>query len=286
MKIEELKNSWQSQAAKPSGRIEVMKEIRTFKHEVFGSLRAILTEDGEPLLMGSDVAKRLGYKNPQKALRDHVDEEDKTLNESFTVNGTHPILINESGLYSLVLSSKLPQAKAFKRWVTAEVLPQIRKTGGYIPTKDAEGRQLSDEEILMLAERIVGRTLQMLNAPNDDCLTATEVARSWGRPAAISSTTTSAAATARPRSTNGSSTPRKQIAQGVYPSERFICCSCCSAAVNTFVFFYGFLLLFQELLFTFATPKQHTIIIKTIILWEVLSVQSLSAAWLASVPAN
>lgn len=138
------------------------------------------TEDGEPLLMGSDVAKRLGYKNPQKALRDHVDEEDKTLNESFTVNGTHPVLINESGLYSLILSSKLPQAKAFKRWVTAEVLPQIRKTGGYIPTHDAEGRQLSNEEILLLAQRIIGKTLRMLNAPNDNCLTATEVAKSWG----------------------------------------------------------------------------------------------------------
>ena len=157
-----------------------MKEIQIFKHEVFGSLRAMRTEDGEPLLMGSDVAKRLGYKNPQKALRDHVDEEDKTLNESFTVNGTHPVLINESGLYSLILSSKLPQAKAFKRWVTAEVLPQIRKTGGYIPTHDAEGRQLSNEEILLLAQRIIGKTLRMLNAPNDNCLTATEVAKSWG----------------------------------------------------------------------------------------------------------
>lgn len=157
-----------------------MKEIQIFKHEVFGSLRAMRTEDGEPLLMGSDVAKRLGYKNPQKALRDHVDEEDKTLNESFTVNGTHPVLINESGLYSLILSSKLPQAKAFKRWVTAEVLPQIRRTGGYIPTHDAEGRQLSNEEILLLAQRIIGKTLRMLNAPNDNCLTATEVAKSWG----------------------------------------------------------------------------------------------------------
>ena len=157
-----------------------MKEIQIFKHEVFGSLRAMRTEDGEPLLMGSDVAKRLGYKNPQKALRDHVDEEDKTLNESFTVNGTHPVLINESGLYSLILSSKLPQAKAFKRWVTSEVLPQIRRTGGYIPTRDADGRQLTSEEILRLAEQIVGRTLRMLNAPNENCLTATEVARSWG----------------------------------------------------------------------------------------------------------
>ena len=157
-----------------------MQEIKIFKHEVFGSLRAMRTEDGEPLLMGSDVAKRLGYKNPQKALRDHVDEEDKTLNESFTVNGTHPVLINESGLYSLILSSKLPQAKAFKRWVTSEVLPQIRRTGGYIPTRGADGRQLTSEEILRLAEQIVGRTLRMLNAPNENCLTATEVARSWG----------------------------------------------------------------------------------------------------------
>lgn len=157
-----------------------MKEIQIFKHEVFGSLRAMRTEDGEPLLMGSDVAKRLGYKNPQKALRDHVDEEDKTLNESFTVNGTHPVLINESGLYSLVLSSKLPSAKAFKRWVTSEVLPQIRKTGGYIPTRDEKGKELTAEEVLATAHQIVGRTLRLLNGPNCDCLTATQVAESWG----------------------------------------------------------------------------------------------------------
>ena len=89
-------------------------------------------------------------------------------------------VINESGLYSLILSSKLPQAKAFKRWVTAEVLPQIRKTGGYIPTKDAEGRELSYEEVLALADQIVGRTLKLVNAPCMGCLTATEVARTWG----------------------------------------------------------------------------------------------------------
>ena len=74
----------------------------------------------------------------------------------------------------------MEQAKAFKRWVTSEVLPQIRKTGGYSPTHDAEGHPLSNEEILQLAEQIVGRTLRMLNAPNDNCLTATEVAKSWG----------------------------------------------------------------------------------------------------------
>ena len=157
-----------------------MKDIQIFRHEQFGQLRAMLNDDGEPLLMGSDVARRLGYKNPQKALRDHVDEEDKTLNESFTVNGTTPILINESGLYSLILSSKLPQAKAFKRWVTSEVLPQIRKTGGYIPTHDDNGRQLTDEQIVEQALLILGRTLRQMNAANTDCLTATEVARSWG----------------------------------------------------------------------------------------------------------
>ena len=125
------------------------KEIITFNHEQFGSLRAMLNENGEALLMGTDVARRLGYKNPQKALRDHVDEDDKTLNESFTVNGTHPVLINESGLYSLVLSSQLPSAKAFKRWVTSEVLPQIRQTGGYIPTRNARtGETLTAEEVV------------------------------------------------------------------------------------------------------------------------------------------
>lgn len=77
------------------------------------------------------MAISLEYSNPQKALRDHVEEEDRTVNESFTVNGTKGILINESGLYSLILSSKLPSARKFKRWVTSEVLPAIRKTGSY-----------------------------------------------------------------------------------------------------------------------------------------------------------
>ena len=77
------------------------------------------------------MAEALGYTNPQKAVRDHVDEEDRTVNDSFTVNGTPITLINESGLYSLVLSSKLPTARKFRRWVTSEVLPSIRKTGGY-----------------------------------------------------------------------------------------------------------------------------------------------------------
>lgn len=107
-----------------------MNELRIFKNEDFGTVRG-MEINGEGWLVGKDVAGRLGYTNPQKAIRDHVDGEDRTVNESFTVNGTQGVLINESGFYSLVLSSKLPTAKKFKRWVTSEVLPAIRKHGVY-----------------------------------------------------------------------------------------------------------------------------------------------------------
>lgn len=109
--------------------------IKIFTNPEFGKIR-ILEINNNPWFVGKDVAISLGYSNPQKALRDHVDEEDKTVNESFTVNGTSPILISESGLYSLILSSKLPSAQRFKRWVTSEVLPSIRKHGAYVtPSK-------------------------------------------------------------------------------------------------------------------------------------------------------
>ena len=137
-----------------------MNNIQIFKHKMFGEIRTMTDEKGETFFVGKDVATALGYKNPLKAIRDHIDEEDKTVNESFTVNGTPLVIINESGLYALILSSKLEQAKAFKHWVTSEVLPQIRKTGGYIPTKDAEGRQLTDLEILALAVKIQQKTIE------------------------------------------------------------------------------------------------------------------------------
>ena len=130
-------------------------EIQKFENFLFGQLRG-MNIDGEAWLMATDVARRLGYTNPQKAIRDHVDEEDKTLNESFTVNGTIPVLINESGLYSLILQSKLPRAREFKRWVTSEVLPQIRKTGGYIPLSEDD----DEKTILAKAVRILNRTLE------------------------------------------------------------------------------------------------------------------------------
>lgn len=112
-----------------------MNEIMTFVNEEFGSVRSTII-NGEPWLVGKDIAVILKYTNPQKAIRDHVDPEDRTVNETFTVNGTMATLINESGFYSLVLASKLPGAKRFKRWVTADVLPTMRRTGGFVSNED------------------------------------------------------------------------------------------------------------------------------------------------------
>ena len=156
--------------------------IQIFTSEIFGNIRTCQVNN-QIMFVGKDVATALGYKNPSNALQVHVDSEDKT-SYLIQVSGSNykanTLFVNESGLYSLVLSSKLPQAKAFKRWVTNEVLPQIRMTGGYIPTKDANGNMLSEEEIVERAHEIVGRTLQLLNSKSEYCLTATQVAASWG----------------------------------------------------------------------------------------------------------
>lgn len=118
---------------------EIRKEnnnIEIFKNEEFGEIRTIVV-NGEPMFVGKDVASALGYKDTAKAIRVHVDEEDKGVDEMDTPGGVQNItVINESGLYSLILSSKLPNAKKFKRWVTSEVLPTIRKTGGYVNDED------------------------------------------------------------------------------------------------------------------------------------------------------
>ena len=153
--------------------------IQIFTSEVFGEIRTCLVNN-QIMFVGKDVATALGYTDPQKALKMHVDNDDK-LTRQIVVSGQgrRTYIINESGLYSLILSSKLPQAKAFKRWVTSEVLPQIRKTGGYIPTKDSEGRQLSVDEILERADIIVGNSIHMLNEPAEDTLTATQVAKTF-----------------------------------------------------------------------------------------------------------
>jgi len=155
--------------------------IRIFTSEVFGKIRTCQVNN-QIMFVGKDVATALGYAKPENAISTHVDTDDKT---TTLIQGTGSnykskvVVINESGLYSLILSSKLPQAKAFKRWVTSEVLPQIRKTGGYIPTRDASGRELSSKEIMERADAIVGRTLKFLNEPAEDTLTATQVAKTF-----------------------------------------------------------------------------------------------------------
>ena len=122
---------------------QMNNQIEIFKNEEFGQVRTMLINN-EPYFVGKDVAEILGYANPQKAIRTHVDNEDKGVNEMDTPGGKQEIIvINESGLYSLILSSKLPTAKKFKRWVTSEVLPSIRKNGTY---------SIKEEKIAKLAE--------------------------------------------------------------------------------------------------------------------------------------
>jgi prophage antirepressor-like protein len=153
--------------------------IQIFTSEIFGNIRTCLVNN-QIMFVGKDVATALGYSNTSKAIQQHVDHEDKgILPIRETAYETRAVVINESGLYSLILSSKLPQAKAFKRWVTSEVLPQIRQTGGYIPTKDAQGRELSAEEIIDRADTIIGHTIRLLNDEAEDTLTATQVAKTF-----------------------------------------------------------------------------------------------------------
>ena len=155
-------------------------EIQIFKNEMFGEVRTLTNEKGETFFIGKDVAQALGYTNTLKAIRVHVDSEDKGVNEMVTPGGNQKVIfINESGLYSLVLSSKLPQAKDFKRWVTSEVLPQIRQTGGYLPTRNQRtGEMLTDSEMVEAANKIIARTISRANLPADDCFTASQVAES------------------------------------------------------------------------------------------------------------
>ena len=112
-----------------------MNDLQIFSNPEFGQVRTVEI-DGQPWLVGKDVAVALGYKNPRDAITRHVDAEDKGVVKHDTPSGEQEMLIiNESGLYSLILSSKMPKAKAFKRWVTGEVLPALRKNGVYETVK-------------------------------------------------------------------------------------------------------------------------------------------------------
>lgn len=130
-----------------------MNELTVFNNEEFGEIRTI-TIDGEPWFVGKDVAEVLGYSNPRKAMIDHVDTEDKGVTKCDTLGGAQEMaIINESGLYSLIISSKLPNAKAFKRWVT------------YI--RDEEERQAHNIELIALENFVSDNVLKAVGS----CLT-------------------------------------------------------------------------------------------------------------------
>ena len=136
-----------------------MNELQFFNSEEFGEIRTV-TIDGEPWFVGKDVADILEYTNTAKAIRDHVDDEDK-LTERIVLSGQNRevIFINESGLYSLILSSKMPNAKKFKHWVTSEVLPAIRKTGSYQMqnlSTEMKAILMHDEKIMKIDQRVTG----------------------------------------------------------------------------------------------------------------------------------
>ena len=169
-----------------------MNEIQIFKNQEFGAIRTMSNEQGEVMFCAKDVAEALGYINSRDALMKHVESVDKTtvaIRDTGSNYKSQAVFINESGLYALILSSKLESAKRFKHWVTGEVLPAIRKQGGYIVTRPGE----TDEEILARGILVMQATLQRRNEeiarlkPRADyadrvldsvsCLTTTQIAK-------------------------------------------------------------------------------------------------------------
>ena len=134
-----------------------MNKLQVFQNQEFGAIRTICNEQGEPLFCAADVCNALGYDQARKAVKRHVNEKDGTKHTILTNGGKQrAIFINESGLYALILSSKQESAKRFKYWVTGEILPSIRKHGGYMMVQPDE----SDEVILARALQIMQATLQ------------------------------------------------------------------------------------------------------------------------------
>lgn len=148
-----------------------MNELQIFKSEEFGEIRSIEL-NGEPYFVGKDIANILGYERSDNAIRTHVEKEDKLTHQiSASGQARNMTIINESGLYSLIMSSKLPTAKKFKRWVTNEVLPQIRKHGAYLTNKKIEEVLTNPDTIIKLAtdlkkEREKATQLQLENYQN------------------------------------------------------------------------------------------------------------------------
>lgn len=137
-----------------------MNELKIFENPAFGKVR-VVEQGGEPWFVGKDVAEILGYQNGSRDVNRHVDEDDRQNYQNGTFESNRGLtIINESGLYSLILSSKMPKAKEFKHWVTSEVLPAIRKTGGYI----AGSEKMSDAELMAKAVLVAQATIKERDA--------------------------------------------------------------------------------------------------------------------------
>lgn len=142
-----------------------MNELKIFQNSNFGKIRTVLV-DGEPYFVGKDVAEVLDYSNPRKAIKDHVDASDKGVTKCDTLGGVQDLtVINESGLYSLILSSKMPRAREFKHWVTSEILPSIRRHGLYAVDEVLANPDMLINALTALKEERANRErLEELNA--------------------------------------------------------------------------------------------------------------------------
>ena len=171
-----------------------MNEIQIYQNQEFGAIRTMSDKQGNPLFCAKDVALALGYKRPEDAMAQHVENEDSVKHRVIDSMGRKRLttFINESGLYALILSSKLESAKRFKHWVTCEVLPSIRKQGGYLMLKQGE----TDEQLMARALQLVKTTLDTRNQQialllpkaeyaeqvltSVSCLTVTQIAKEMG----------------------------------------------------------------------------------------------------------
>lgn len=169
-----------------------MQDLQIFKNNEFGEIR-VLEINNEPWFVGKDVAEILGYSNSKDAIKKHVDEEDKQVIQrsqfaTLEIPNRGMTIINESGLYSLILSSKLPNAKKFKRWVTNEVLPSIRKHGAYMTEDTIEKALTNPDFLIQLATKLKEERELRIKAENEKIrlihqgklYTATEIAKELG----------------------------------------------------------------------------------------------------------
>lgn len=171
------------------------KTIKLFESEEFGTIRVVRNEQGDLLFCGRDVAKALGYKKPENAIAAHVDDEDKTctlIQGSGSNYKSKTIFINESGLYSLILRAQVDTAKRFTKWVTSEVLPSIRRTGGYMLKRPDESNEQIMARALLVAQDTIRRANKQIDflTPkaeyaeevllSETCLTTKQIAKELG----------------------------------------------------------------------------------------------------------